>query len=167
MGVQHRHSARVALQLLVVVAEVVDGVPCAVEQCSIKPALVLPSLARVARLEVMQCPCCKASALRVVATLTGLRQLPVPGPSWQVSPGGHREVCGSTQTDRGSSHRTSVRWSSPAPCVGAWARAGQCPSAAVPMQRPSAPSASLQTPTGCQYRGAVGHNLLMQAGVWF
>ena len=30
-----------------------------------------------------------------------------------------------------------------------------------------APSANLQTPTGCQYRGAVGHNLLMQVGVWF
>ena len=36
-------------------------------------------MVRVTRLEVMQCPCCKASALRVVATLTGLRQLPVPG----------------------------------------------------------------------------------------
>ena len=76
---QHRDSAGRALQLPVVLAEGVDGVPGALEQRGIKPALVLPSLARVARLEVMQCPCCKVSALRVVATLTGLRQLPVPG----------------------------------------------------------------------------------------
>ena len=58
----------------------------------------------------------------------------------------------------------AVRWSSPAPCVGAWACAGWRPSGAVPMPRPTAPSARLQTPTGCQYRGAVGHNLLAQAG---
>ena len=62
---------------------------------------------------------------------------------------------------------TILRWGSPAPCVGAWACAGWRPSGAVPMQRPTAPSASLQTPTWCQYRGAVGHNLLMQVGVWF
>lgn len=36
-------------------------------------------MARVAKLEVMQCPCCKAHALKVVATLTGYRQLPAPG----------------------------------------------------------------------------------------
>ena len=35
-------------------------------------------MARVAKLEVMQCPCCKANALKVEATLAG-RQLPVPG----------------------------------------------------------------------------------------
>ena len=31
------------------------------------------------RLEEMQCLCCKSGALRVVATLTGLRPLPVRG----------------------------------------------------------------------------------------
>ena len=36
-------------------------------------------MVRVARQEAMQCPCCKAHALKVVATLTGCRQLPVPG----------------------------------------------------------------------------------------
>ena len=36
-------------------------------------------MARVARLEVLQCPCCKANSLKVVATLAGLRHLPVPG----------------------------------------------------------------------------------------
>ena len=36
-------------------------------------------MAQVAKLEVMQCPCCKANALKVVATLAGCRQLPVPG----------------------------------------------------------------------------------------
>ena len=36
-------------------------------------------MVRVARLDVLQCPCCKASALRVVARLAGCRQLPVPG----------------------------------------------------------------------------------------
>jgi hypothetical protein len=36
-------------------------------------------MVRVARLEVMQCPCCKAHALKVVATLAGCRQLPAPG----------------------------------------------------------------------------------------
>ena len=50
MGVQHRHGTRLALQLLVVVAEVVDGVPGAVEQLGVKPALVilgqLPELGR-------------------------------------------------------------------------------------------------------------------------
>ena len=34
---------------------------------------------RVAKLEVMQCPYCKANALKVVATLAGCRQLPVLG----------------------------------------------------------------------------------------
>ena len=75
-----------------------------------------------------------------------------------------REVCGSTQTDRASSH-----W---AQCAGAalhlaWARGpaqegdrlGQCRCNARARHR-----ASLQTPTGCQYRGALGHNLLVQAG---
>ena len=36
-------------------------------------------MARVAKLEVMQCPCCKASTLKVVATLAGRRTLPSPG----------------------------------------------------------------------------------------
>ena len=36
-------------------------------------------MARVARLEVMRCPCCKAGTLRIVQTLAGQRQLPVPG----------------------------------------------------------------------------------------
>ena len=36
-------------------------------------------MVRVAKLEVMQCPYCKANALKVVATLAGCRQLPVPG----------------------------------------------------------------------------------------
>ncbi|MGH6638641.1 MAG: IS91 family transposase [Polaromonas sp.] len=36
-------------------------------------------MARVAKLEVMQCPCCKANAMRVVATLAGSRHLPEPG----------------------------------------------------------------------------------------
>ena len=63
------------------------------------------------------------------------------GSSWQVSPGGHREVCGSTQTDRASSH-----W---AQCAGAalhlaWAlgsaqdgaRLGRCRCNARPRHRP-------------------------------
>ena len=45
-------------------------------------------MTRVARVEVMQCPCCKVSALRVVATLTGLRQLPVPGAVLESQPRG-------------------------------------------------------------------------------
>ena len=38
-------------------------------------------MARVTRLEVMQCPCCKANAnaMRVVASLAGSRHLPAPG----------------------------------------------------------------------------------------
>ena len=36
-------------------------------------------MARVAKLEVMQCPSCKAGALRVVQRLAGQRQLPAPG----------------------------------------------------------------------------------------
>jgi len=36
-------------------------------------------MARVARLEVMQCPCCKVGTLRIVQTLAGQRQLPAPG----------------------------------------------------------------------------------------
>ncbi len=36
-------------------------------------------MARVTRLEVMRCPCCKAGTLRVVQTLAGQRQLPAPG----------------------------------------------------------------------------------------
>ena len=35
-------------------------------------------MVRVAKLEVLQCPCCKANALKVVATLAGLKQLPTP-----------------------------------------------------------------------------------------
>lgn len=45
-------------------------------------------MVRVARLEVMQCPCCKANALKVVATLTGGRQLPVPGATLAGQPRG-------------------------------------------------------------------------------
>ena len=36
-------------------------------------------MVRVAKLEVMQCPYCKANALKVVATLAGCRKLPVVG----------------------------------------------------------------------------------------
>lgn len=36
-------------------------------------------MARVARLDVLRCPCCKAGRLKVVALLQGLRQLPTPG----------------------------------------------------------------------------------------
>ena len=36
-------------------------------------------MARVARLEVMLCPCCRANAMRLVATLAGSRHLPAPG----------------------------------------------------------------------------------------
>jgi hypothetical protein len=36
-------------------------------------------MARVLKLDVSQCPCCKAGRLHVVATLSGLRQLPSPG----------------------------------------------------------------------------------------
>ena len=65
----------------------------------------------------------------------------------------------------------TVRWGSPAPCVGAWSGAGGHPSAAVPMPRPTAPSAPLQTPTGWQFRGALGRGpcrgLLTHAVVWF
>ena len=32
-----------------------------------------------ARLQVLQCPCCKANSLQVVATLAGARRLPAPG----------------------------------------------------------------------------------------
>lgn len=35
-------------------------------------------MARVAKIEVMQCPCCKVGKLKVVATLAGCRQLPAP-----------------------------------------------------------------------------------------
>lgn len=35
--------------------------------------------ARLAKLEVLQCPCCKAGRLRVVEHIDGLKQLPVPG----------------------------------------------------------------------------------------
>lgn len=36
-------------------------------------------MARVAKLETMQCPCCKVGMLKVVATLGGCKQLPAPG----------------------------------------------------------------------------------------
>ena len=36
-------------------------------------------MTRVAKLEVMQCPCCKAGTLKVVAVLAGRRTLPSPG----------------------------------------------------------------------------------------
>jgi hypothetical protein len=36
-------------------------------------------MARVARIETMQCPCCKLGSLKVVATLMGCRQLPMIG----------------------------------------------------------------------------------------
>jgi len=36
-------------------------------------------MARVAKLEVLRCPCCKAGRLRVVEHRDGLRHLPVPG----------------------------------------------------------------------------------------
>ena len=36
-------------------------------------------MARVARIETMQCPCCKANVLRVVARLVGCAELPTPG----------------------------------------------------------------------------------------
>ena len=36
-------------------------------------------MARVARIETMQCPCCKAHLLRVVASLPGCGRLPEPG----------------------------------------------------------------------------------------
>ena len=36
-------------------------------------------MARVVKLEVMRCPCCKRGTLKVVATLAGHRQLPAPG----------------------------------------------------------------------------------------
>ena len=36
-------------------------------------------MARVAKLEVMRCPCCKTGTLRWVQTLAGQRQLPAPG----------------------------------------------------------------------------------------
>ena len=39
---------------------------------------------RVARTDVLLCPCCKSAMLQVVTTLPGLRQLPPPGS--QVSP---------------------------------------------------------------------------------
>ncbi|MEO6275477.1 MAG: transposase [Rhodoferax sp.] len=41
-----------------------------------------------ARLEVMQCPCCKVSVLRVVATVAGCRQLPAPGAIGTAQPKG-------------------------------------------------------------------------------
>ncbi len=36
-------------------------------------------MARVAHMDVQQCPCCKQGRLRCVATLMGQRRLPVPG----------------------------------------------------------------------------------------
>ena len=36
-------------------------------------------MARGARMQVMQCPCCKANSLKVVATLAGLKHLPLAG----------------------------------------------------------------------------------------
>ncbi|MEO6272179.1 MAG: IS91 family transposase [Rhodoferax sp.] len=45
-------------------------------------------MARVAKLEVMQCPCCKVSVLRVVATVAGCRQLPAPGAIGAAQPRG-------------------------------------------------------------------------------
>ena len=36
-------------------------------------------MARLAKIAVMQCPCCQAGTLKVVATLAGYRQLPAPG----------------------------------------------------------------------------------------
>ena len=33
-------------------------------------------MARVAKIETMLCPCCKAQLLKVVATVAGCRQLP-------------------------------------------------------------------------------------------
>jgi hypothetical protein len=36
-------------------------------------------MARVTKLDVSQCPCCKTGRLHVIATLSGLRQLPAPG----------------------------------------------------------------------------------------
>ena len=118
-----------------------------------------------ARLEAMQCLCCKASALRVVATLTGLGQLPVPGAVLASQPRGAAVRCAGQPKRIGQVRTEQV-------CAGAslhlaWALgacAGWRPSGAAPMQRPTAPSARLQTPTGCQYRRAVGHNLLTQAG---
>ena len=45
-------------------------------------------MARVARIETMQCPCCKAGTLKVVATLPGYTQLPTPGSSVAGQPRG-------------------------------------------------------------------------------
>ena len=45
-------------------------------------------MARVAKLEVLQCPCCKANTLKVVAMLAGRRQLPEPGAAIMAQPRG-------------------------------------------------------------------------------
>ena len=45
-------------------------------------------MARVARIETMQCPCCKGGTLRVVATLAGFGRLPTAGSSMAGQPRG-------------------------------------------------------------------------------
>ena len=45
-------------------------------------------MARVTKLEVLQCPCCKAGLLRLVGTLAGVKHLPAPGANALAQPRG-------------------------------------------------------------------------------
>lgn len=48
-------------------------------------------MARVTRLQVLQCPCCKAGLLRPVGTLAGVKHLPAPGANALAQPRGRHE----------------------------------------------------------------------------
>ena len=59
-----------------------DAARLALQMPAINPQAVESAqafMARVLKLDVSQCPCCKTGRLHVVATLLGLRQLPSPG----------------------------------------------------------------------------------------
>jgi len=45
-------------------------------------------MARVTKLQVLQCPCCKAGLLRLVGTLAGVKHLPAPGANALAQPRG-------------------------------------------------------------------------------
>ena len=45
-------------------------------------------MARVTKLEVLQCPCCKAGLLQLVGTLAGVKHLPAPGANALAQPRG-------------------------------------------------------------------------------
>ena len=58
-----------------------DAARLALQMPAINPQAVESAhafMARVLKLDVSQCPCCKTGRLRVVATLSGYKQLPAP-----------------------------------------------------------------------------------------